>query len=313
MAEAITTSGQLSDRYAEMTLNKYMNEVLKTDNFDYISYCDTDSVYLNMGPLVEKVFGTVDVDRKTGEEFIDNVCKTKIEPAIERGYENLAKMMGAYRNAMVMKREKITDKTIFVAKKRYISNVLNSEGVHYSTPKISVTGIESVRSSTPEVCRNKMKEAFNVIMNGSESDAQEFIQTFRDEFNQLPAESIAKISGTDDIKKYMDKNTLYRKGCPIHVRGCILYNDFLQKKGIFNKYESIQSGDKVKFVYLKLPNPVRENVISFSNVLPKEFELDKYIDYDTQFHKVFLKPLEIILDSIGWSAEKVDTLEDFFC
>lgn len=274
--------------------------------------CDTDSVYLKLGPLIKRVFGTTDIDRKTGEEFIDNVCKTKIEKAIEDGFAQLSETMGAYRNSMVMKREKITDKTIFVAKKRYISNVLNSEGVHYADPKISVTGIESVRSSTPEVCRDKMKEAFKVIMNGTESDAQEFIQNFKEEFKSLPAESIAKISGTDDIKKYMDKTTLYKKGCPIHVRGCILYNDFLQKKGITNKYETIQSGDKVKFVYLNMPNPVRENIISFSTVLPKEFDLEKYIDYDTQFHKVFLKPLEIILDSMNWSAEKVDTLESFF-
>lgn len=311
MAEAITTSGQLSIRYAQKSVNAYLNKVLKTNDKDYIIYIDTDSIYVDMGPLIEKVFGTLDIDRKTGEEFLDKVCKEKIEAAIEEGYKELASFMGAYRNAMSMKREKITDKSVFVAKKRYILNALNSEGVHFAEPKISVTGIESVRSSTPEVCREKMKKVFKVIMNGSEADVQSFIEDFRKEFFTLPAEDIAKISGTDNIEKYMEKGT-YKKGCPMHVRGCILYNNYLEKKKLDKKFEKIQSGDKIKFVYLKLPNPLHEDTISFPNVLPKEFGLDKYIDYETQFQKVFLKPLESILEAMGWSAKKIDTLESFF-
>ena len=312
MAEAITTSGQLSIRYAEKSVNKYLNKALQTSGVDYIYYIDTDSIYVNMAPLIEKVFGTVDIDRKTGEEFLDKVCKEKIEKVIEDGYKELASYMGAYRNAMAMKREKITDRALFVAKKRYIMNVLNSEGVHYEKPKIAVTGIESVRSSTPEVCREKMKEAFKVIMNGTEAQTQEFIAEFRKEFYNLPVEEIAKISGTDDLEKYMDPKSIYKKGCPIHVRGCLLYNNFLVRNNIAHKYEKIQSGDKIKFVYLKTPNPIRENIVSFVSVLPKEFDLEQYIDYETQFDKVFLTPVKNILDSVNWSPEKLDTLESFF-
>ena len=213
---------------------------------------------------------------------------------------------------MSMKREKITDKTIFIAKKRYIMNVLNSEGVHYAKPKLSVTGVESVRSSTPEVCRDKMDEAFAVFMKGDEQKAQEFIQNFRQEFYSLAPEAIAKTSGTDDIGKFTDSKGAYSKGCPIHVRGCILYNNALKEHKLENRFEKIQSGDKVKFVYLKLPNPIRENVISFPGYLPTELGLHKYIDYETQFDKVFLKPLEIVLTSMNWSSSKVDTLESFF-
>jgi len=312
MAEAITTSGQLSIRYAQKSVNDYLNKVLGTDDVDYIIYIDTDSIYVDFGPLVQEVFGTTDIDKDKGEEFLNRVCETKIEQVIEEGYENLARMLGTYRNAMVMKREKITNRAIFVAKKRYILNTLNSEGVHYEKPKVSVTGLESVRSSTPEVCREKLKECFEIIMNTDEDTTQKFIQNFRDEFKTLDPVAIAKTSGTDNIKKYQDKTSLYRKGCPMHVRGAIMYNHFLKQKGLDKKFETIQGGDKVKFLYLKTPNPIRENVISVPGLLPKQLGLHEYIDYELQFDKVFLSPIQSILDAVGWSAEKVNTIEDFF-
>jgi DNA polymerase elongation subunit (family B) len=312
MAEAITTSGQLSIRYAEKSVNDYLNRILGTTDHDYIIYIDTDSIYVDFGPMIKEVFGTTDIDKDKGEEFLDRICSTKIEQIIEDGYEKLAADLGTYRNAMVMKREKITNRAIFVAKKRYILNALNSEGVHYDIPKVSVTGLESVRSSTPEVCRTKLKQCFEIIMNKNEEGVQQFIREFKEEFKSLSPEAIGKTSGCNDIKKYQNKDTLYRKGTPMHVRGAILYNDFLQKKGLDKSFETIKGGDKVKLLYLKVPNPLRENCIAVPGLLPKQLGLHQYVDTETQFDKVFLNPIQSILDAVGWSAEKVSTLDDFF-
>jgi len=312
MAEAITTSGQLSIRYAEKSVNDYLNRILGTTDHDYIIYIDTDSIYVDFGPMIKEVFGTTDIDKDKGEEFLDRICSTKIEQIIEDGYEKLAADLGTYRNAMVMKREKITNRAIFIAKKRYILNALNSEGVHYDIPKVSVTGLESVRSSTPEVCRTKLKQCFEIIMNKNEEGVQQFIREFKEEFKSLSPEAIGKTSGCNDMIKYQNKDTLYRKGTPMHVRGAILYNDFLQKKGLDKSFETIKSGDKVKLLYLKVPNPLRENCIAVPGLLPKQLGLHQYVDTETQFDKVFLSPIQSILDAVGWSAEKVSTLDDFF-
>ena len=310
IAEAVTSSGQLSVRHSANVINNYMNKILKTKK-EYVIYLDTDSNFLVLSDLINKLFENKEKNRDKIEKVLDKFCKEQLEPVIAHGYEQLAKQMGAYRNAMKMKREKISERLLMMGKKRYLASVINNDGVHYTEPKISVTGIESVRSSTPEICRKKLEEAFKLIMTKDEKSVQNFIGKFKSEFIKLPVEDIAKISGTDDIEKYMSNNS-YTKGCPIHVRGCILYNRELKEKKLDKRYEIVNSGDKIKFVYLKLPNPIRENIISFPQVLPKELNLHKYIDYDTQFEKVFLSPLKSILETINWSVEKKETLDSFF-
>ena len=311
-AEAITLSGQLSIRWIENKMNSYINKILKTKEVDYVIASDTDSIYLNLGSLVETVFKGREKSDKSVLRFLEKVCDVEFEKYIQNSYEALATTVNAYDQKMFMKRENIANKGIWTAKKRYILNVLNSEGVQYAEPKLKMMGIEAVKSSTPSACRTAIKDALKVIMNGTESDVQEFVGNFRKKFETMPPEDIAFPRGCNGVGKFSNPATIYSKGTPIHVRGALLYNFHAKKNKVTHKYPLIQEGEKVKFLYLRRPNKINENVISFFQTLPKEFGLDKYIDFDIQFQKSFLDPLQVIMDTINWKAEKIATLEDLF-
>ena len=308
-AEAITLSGQLAIRYVENSINEYLNKILKT-NKDYVIAVDTDSNYINLGKLVDSVVGDKSLEAKLN--FVCKVCDTKIEPYIEEVFEEFKEYTNAYTNFMKMKRESVADKGIWTAKKRYILNVWDNEGIRYSSPELKIMGIEAVKSSTPSSCRTKIKEALKIIMLGSQDKLIEFIDNFRNEFRQLPFEEISFPRGCNNLAKFSSSSSIYKSGTPIHVRGALVYNNLLASKKLTNRYQVVQEGEKVKFCYLKLPNPVKENVISVVNTLPKVLGIDTFIDYDLQFEKAFLEPLKIISNVIGWKTEQINTLEDFF-
>ena len=309
MAEAITLSGQLSILWAEKTVNAYMNKLLETKDVDYVIAIDTDSVYINFGPFVERLGIS---DKQKIVEVIDKVASEKFEPLLEKSYDELAEYMNAYENKMVMKREGISDSGIWTAKKRYILNVYNNEGVQYAKPKLKIMGIEAIKSSTPSSCRVALKELFKVILVGSERQTQEAIQQFKSYFYRLPAHEVAFPRGVSDITSWKDRKQLYKKGTPIHVRGSIMYNKTLVDLGLDKKYNSIKDGEKIKFLYLKMPNPTKENVIAFLDYLPSEMKLENYIDYDIQFDKSFMAVVRPVLEAIGWREEDSVSLEDFF-
>ena len=310
-AEAITLSGQTSIRWIEDRLNKYLNELLKTDS-DYVIAVDTDSVYLNLGPLVDKFLSKQKDDKEKVVNLLDKVCQDKLEPFIDGCYVKLADYVNAYDQKMQMKRENIADRGIWTAKKRYILNVWDSEGVRYEEPKLKIMGIEAVKSSTPAPCRKMIKDGLKVMMEGTEDEMIKFIDEARIKFNKLSVAELSFPRSISDVNKHKNHATIYGKGCPIHVRGSLLHNHYVKERGLDNKYSLINNGDKIKFVYLKKANPIRENVISFLNDFPYELGLDKYIDYELQFNKAFLEPVKVILDSIGWNVEKVANLELFF-
>ena len=309
-AAGITTAGQFIIRFVENHMNKYLNNILKTDNEDYVVASDTDSIYVRLDKLVDAT-----CQGKTDDQIVDflnKVCEQKFEPEIEKWFTELSDYSNAFKNAMVMKREVIANKGIWIAKKRYMLNVLDEEGVRLANPKLKLMGIEAVKSSTPQVCRGKIKEAITVIMGKEEHDLHKHISDFRKEFMKLPAEAVSFPRSCNNLRKYRDASNIFVKGTPIHVKGALIYNHKIEELGLQNKYPLVQEGDKIKFIKLIPANPFKFDVISYVTTLPEEFKLQEYVDYNMMFDKTFLDPMRFILDAINWKAEPTANLEAFF-
>jgi DNA polymerase elongation subunit (family B) len=309
IAEGITTAGQLSIRWIEKKINQYLNKLLNTDK-DYVIASDTDSIYVTFDELISKVKPNNPID------FLDTIAKEKIEPFIDKSYKELADYVHAYDQKMQMKREVIADKGIWTAKKRYILNAWDVEGVRYQEPQLKIMGIEAVKSSTPAPCRAKIKEALKIIMSGDEKELNDFLIEFRKEFDELPPEEIAYPRSVNGVKKFYSDSSIYRKGTPMHIKGALVYNHMVKERKLTRKYTLIQNGDKIKYLELRQPNPLGCNVISFPSKLPKELDILKYVDYDSQYEKSFIDPLSFITNNIGWKIDRSfgtqTTLEDFF-
>tara|TARA_Y100000287_G_scaffold185896_1_gene190600 strand:- start:965 stop:3445 length:2481 start_codon:yes stop_codon:yes gene_type:complete len=305
LAEAVTSSGQLAIKWVEQAVNKYLNTILDTED-DYVVAIDTDSIYVRFDELIKSV------QPKNPIDFLDQVANIKMQDVINTCYEELAEYSSAYKNKMVMGREVIADKGIWTAKKRYILNVHDNEGVRLKKPKLKMMGIETAKSSTPQWVREKLEDALKVVMKGDEKLVHEFVDNARKEFKELDPYDIAFPRKVNNIFEYENAVSIYKKGTPMHVRASILFNHLVKEKGLDMQFQPIQSGENIRFLYLKIPNPIKENIIGFINTLPREFELHNYIDYDLQFDKSFIEPLKLILEKIGWSTEPQSSLEDFF-
>ena len=312
-AESITLSGQLSIRWMEKHINEYLNKTLDTNEVDYVIACDTDSMYITLDRLVEKTFENKEAKRDDILRWMDLVAGKVFEPFIDKTFTKLAKHVNAYEQKMFMKREAIADKGIWTAKKRYALHVYDMEGVRYKEPIMKVMGLETQRSSVPLICRDNMKAALRLIFEKDEKALMEFVANFRNKFKSLSFEDVAFPRGVKGLDKYKNEVTIYNKGTPIHVRGALVFNNMLKEHDIEQQYNPIYEGDKIKFCYLKLPNPARENVLAINSALPKQFNIAQYIDYEKQFEKSFLEPMKNIAETIQWRLERGQaTLEDFF-
>lgn len=312
VAESITITGQYILKHIELKLNDALNKRFKTDDHKYLVYVDTDSVYVNMAPVVEKFMQGMETSVIV--KNLEKVAVDILQAEINKICKTISEQLNFYENKIHFKLEAVGDKAIWCAKKKYIVRVHSSEGVTYAKPKMKVMGLEMVRSSTPAFIRGKLKESLVEIFDGDESRVQKFIADTREEFSKLTVEQIAFPRTANSLDTYSDSATIYKAATPIQVRGCLMYNKFIKDLGLQSKYQMIQDGDKIKFFYLKMPNLIKENIIAIpaDGKLPEEFGLDKYVDVDMQFEKSFLSAMEIIMKPIGWSIEEKSSLEDFF-
>ena len=309
-AEGITITGQYIIREIGNSLNAYLNKICETTDYDYSFYSDTDSCYITLDPLVKKYYKDLPNDKIV--DVLVKICNEKIQEALDKTCNEIADYTNAFQQKIFFKREAIADRGIWVSKKRYALNVYDNEGVRYKTPKLKVMGLEIVKSSTPAPVRETLREAVKICLNGNENILQKYIKETRINFMKLTPEQIAFPRGVNNLQKYTSNADIYQKATPMHVRGALLYNDQLKKHNLDKRYELIQEGDKIKFIYLKEPNTIRENTIAFKSKLPEEFNIHKYIDYDLMFEKAFLEPMDNIIKALGWHTEKQSTLEDLF-
>jgi len=310
-AEAITLSGQLSIRWIQNKINEHLNKLFSTNNRDYVIASDTDSVYLNLSQAV-KISCAKETDKNKIVDFLDKFCRKIVDPFIEKCYQQLADRMNAYAQKMEMKREVIADRGLWKAKKMYCLNVYDSEGIRYSEPQLKIMGIEVQRSSTPSICRQHLKQCVKIILTQDEQHLIDYIDKFKSIFFASAPEDISFPRGVNGMDKYSSDTTIFRKGTPIHVKGALIYNQLLDKLKINKLYTKIGDGDKIKFLYLREPNPTTDRVISYIGKIPPEMKLDKFVDYNAQFEKAFLDPLIGLLEVIGWHHEHKNSLEGFF-
>ena len=310
-AESITLSGQLSIKWMEHYINRFLNKKLGTQDVDYVLAVDTDSLYITLDELVNQA-GHSETETEVVVDFLDKVAKEVLEPFIDKSYKQLADYVGAYEQKMVMKREAISRNGVWTGKKHYILDVYDNEGVRYAKPKLKTMGMEAVRSSTPKVCREALKEAYAVLLREGEEALRQYVIEFEKKFRMMPFEDVAFPRSCRYVNKWKDASQIYKKGTPIHVRGTLLYNKLIEEKKLTKKFDYIHEGDKIKFCYMRLPNPIRENVFAVPQVLPTELGLDGFIDYEKQFDKSFKEPLNNMCNAVGWSLEKQFDLTAFF-
>ena len=315
LATAVTVTGQVIIRSAEEQMNAYINRVMKNaDPKDYVIAVDTDSVYLNLEDIINKVSTKSDIGDIT--TFIDNICEKNIQKELTGTMKELTTKLNCLTNKISFKREAIASSGMFIAKKRYALLMTDLEGVRFSEPKLKIMGLETARSSTPGIVRTKLKDCIMIIMTKTPEELRKYVNTFYDEFMELPIDVIASPRGVKGISKYTDVSDIYKSGTPIATKAALLHNAYIKKLKIDKEVAPIKENDKIRFVFVKVPNPYgmggRDAVLGFINKAPTQFQLDKFVDRKKQFEKTFGEPLDNILQAIKWSISDKVTLDSFF-
>ena len=314
LATAVTVTGQVIIRSAEKSMNDYIQKLTKNTKKDYVLAVDTDSVYINIDDIVVQIQSKTNIPDITS--FVDTICEKNIQPELKKEMDLLSKTLNCSENKIFFKREAIASAGMFIAKKRYALLVQDLEGVRFEEPKLKIMGLETARSSTPAIVRKKLKECIRIILTQTPEELRQYVNEFYDEFNVLPLSDVAAPRGVSGINKYSDKSSIYASGTPIATKAALLHNAYIKKLNIDHQYPAIKEKDKMKFVFVKVPNPYgmggRDAVMGFINSPPIEFQLEKYIDRNKQFEKTFQEPLDNILQAINWKLNAEATLEEFF-
>ncbi len=309
-AEAVTSTGQILIQWVERDITKYLNKITGL-NVNFVIGADTDSLLISFGPLIEKL-GINETDKKRIIDTLDAFCKSKMDKVIEGSCAAFMKYTNAFQPHLSMKREALCDRGLWRKKKNYILNVWDQEGVRYATPEMKIVGLEVVKSNTPKICRDALKKSIEIIFEGDKEKLREHISTFRQFYFSREFMDIASPTSVHGIIKYdRGGKDAFVIGSPRHVKGAISYNEMLERYHLIGRYNPIYDGDKIRFLSLKMPNPTGYDVISIPHVLPKEFGLEKYIDYDAQYEKTFMNPLQSLTDLVGWNVNNEARLEDF--
>jgi DNA polymerase elongation subunit (family B) len=310
LAEAVTLSGQVAIQWAQKHLNDYINKILNNKKIvDYVVASDTDSLLLTMDEFVRRVYNNNLPDELKIVEFLDKVCEEKIQKKIDEFYEELAIRVNAYAQKMQMKREKIASRGLWTGAKRYIMNVWNNEGVQYTEPKFVQVGIESVRSSTPSAARDWIKQGAKVVLTLDQEKLYQYVEGIRAKFDAAPFADIASNSSYNNKKKY----ALGDKSLPMAVAAGLNYNKLITQLGLEKTKQKLNSGDRIKFARLKMPNPTQENwfgvPVDEANEL---YGMEKYIDREALWKVGFLTPIETMASAANLNVERKATLDDFF-
>lgn len=319
-AAAITTLGQLAIQWSARYIDKYMNGIIKPETpKEYTIYIDTDSNYIEVTDVIEKVGEDKFKTTNDKVDFLDKFAQKKILPMLEGAFVDLQDYMNNYKNMMEMDREAIACAPLgsngacsfFKAKKRYALNVYDMEGTRYKTPKMKIMGIETQQSSTPKACQVALTESIRLILQEGESSLQDYYKEFEQQHKTLGYMNIAGTKSANNIQKY-NVNGFPGLKCPNQIRGVLAY-----KRAIAGTTApDVQEGEKVMILPLKDGNPFGDKVIAWTSgiELPIEIreEVLRWIDYQDLFYKTYQKPLASICESSGMNYEHQSTLSDLF-
>lgn len=319
-AEAITLTGKVIIQLLEKGVNKFLSLSLK-DNKDRCILSDTDSIGINLEDISNLFKTQCGEDFSSLEErinFLDFFSKEKILPKINSILKDIEKRFNGNEGILGMKRENICSSIIITGKKHYIMNVYDKEGIRYSEPKKKIMGIECVKSSTPQLMRNLIKETIDYFFTHSNNDLIKIINDCENKiYSEKDFSKIAFPKTVNGLKKYSSStqtnNFLYEPKTPLHVRGSLRFNKWLKDNRLETKYSPIQEGEKIKYVYLKLPNIIKEDVIAWSSSdPPKELKLETMIDFERHFQIGYMNPIKTLLTAVGWKEKETISMSDLF-